>query len=141
MLVVIILWWLWACVFWSWSLFIVYCGGRTRPLLSAHTWSLRKERGGRHLTLIDTAANALEQPPTQSCQLWRHGVCGPHARQGGCDECRCAADNREVADLRRALEGAAGAHDQFFEQLGRAEDGFSVVADHYGKGLFSRVDG
>ena len=54
---------------------------------------------------------------------------------------RCAADNREVADLRRALEGAAGAHDQFFERLGAAEDGFSVVAEHYGKGLFSRVDG
>jgi acetylornithine/succinyldiaminopimelate/putrescine aminotransferase len=59
----------------------------------------------------------------------------------GCDWCRCAADNREVVELRRALQGAAGAHDKFFEQLADAEDGFSVVADHYGKGLFSHVDG
>ena len=78
------------CMFWSRPLF--HCvlrrahtsgvGGR-RPLLSAHAWSLRKERVGRHLTLINTAAIALEQPPTQSCQLWRHGVCGPHARRVG----------------------------------------------------------
>ena len=48
---------------------------------------------------------------------------------------------RELTRREHGDRGAAGAHDKFFEQLAEAEDGFTVVAEHYGRGLFSRTDG
>ena len=43
----------------------------------------------------------------------------------------------QVLEIKRALEAAATDPDQdkFFQALENSEDGFSVVAEHFGRGL------
>ncbi|XP_046856298.1 vacuolar protein sorting-associated protein 11 homolog [Xenia sp. Carnegie-2017] len=56
------------------------------------------------------------------------------------DECPiCAPENRKVLDIIRAQEEMKDLHDQFHNQLERANDGFSVVADYFGRGVFNKV--
>jgi hypothetical protein len=37
--------------------------------------------------------------------------------------------------VKRALSAAAGDQDRFFQALENSEDGFAVVAEHFGRGL------
>jgi len=42
-------------------------------------------------------------------------------------------------DIIRAQEQSKDLHEQFHHQLERAQDGFSVIADYYGRGVFNKV--
>jgi hypothetical protein len=47
----------------------------------------------------------------------------------------CAPENRAIAEVKRALAAAAADQDRFFQALENSDDGFSVVAEHFGRGL------
>ena len=42
-------------------------------------------------------------------------------------------------DIIRAQEQSRDLHEQFHHQLERSQDGFSVIADYYGRGVFNKV--
>jgi len=46
---------------------------------------------------------------------------------------------RKLLDIIRAQEQSKGLDEQFHHQLERAQDGFSVIADYYGRGVFNKV--
>lgn len=48
----------------------------------------------------------------------------------------CARDNRKVLDVIQRQAETANLHEQFHSQLTRSVDGFSVVADYFGRGVF-----
>jgi len=45
----------------------------------------------------------------------------------------------KLMDIIRAQEQSRNLHEQFHHQLERAQDGFSVIADYYGRGVFNKV--
>jgi hypothetical protein len=47
-------------------------------------------------------------------------------------------EDRQWLELKKRLEQKAGNHEQFFQQLETNDDGFKVVADYFGKGVFSK---
>ncbi|EDO40103.1 predicted protein [Nematostella vectensis] len=51
----------------------------------------------------------------------------------------CTPENKKVLDIIRSQEQAKDLHEQFHHQLERATDGFSVVADYFGRGVFNKV--
>lgn len=53
----------------------------------------------------------------------------------------CAADFRRVLDIRHAMAAAALNPDRFFSELQENPDGFSVVADYFGRGLMNATGG
>lgn len=50
----------------------------------------------------------------------------------------CAPSYRHVLDMKRNLEQNANDHDKFFQLIRNSEDGFSVIADYFGRGIFSK---
>lgn len=77
-----------------------------------------------------------------------HFLCEPHSYHQHCfesyaendSECPvCAAENRKIMDIIRAQEQSRDLHEQFHNQLQRSQDGFSVVADYFGRGVFNKV--
>ncbi|GFQ99030.1 vacuolar protein sorting-associated protein 11 homolog [Trichonephila clavata] len=51
----------------------------------------------------------------------------------------CLTENQKVLGIIRAQEQNKDLHEQFHHQLERADDGFSVVADYFGRGVFNKV--
>lgn len=51
----------------------------------------------------------------------------------------CTPENRKVMDIISAQEHNKDLHEQFNHQLERSSDGFSVVADYFGRGVFKKV--
>jgi len=49
----------------------------------------------------------------------------------------CASENKRVKEVKKSLEGGVGAHDSFFKRLESRTDGFEVIAQYFGRGLFS----
>jgi hypothetical protein len=49
----------------------------------------------------------------------------------------CAPEFRRVLDIRRNLRAGALQQDRFFTELRETSDGFSVVAEHFGRGLMN----
>jgi len=74
-----------------------------------------------------------------------HFLCQHSFHQGCLDdefehECPlCARDNRKVLDFIQRQEQTTDLHEQFHSQLQRSPDGFSVVAEYFGRGVFSKV--
>ncbi|CAG2230700.1 PEP5 [Mytilus edulis] len=77
-----------------------------------------------------------------------HFLCEPHSFHQHCfesyaendSECPvCAAENRKIMDIIRAQEQSKDLHEFFHNQLERSQDGFSVVADYFGRGVFNKV--
>lgn len=53
------------------------------------------------------------------------------------NECpKCAQQYRQVRGIRESLKSGAALHDRFFKRLEEEQDGFSVVADYFGRGMF-----
>ncbi|DAZ95770.1 TPA: hypothetical protein N0F65_010272 [Lagenidium giganteum] len=48
----------------------------------------------------------------------------------------CSLDHRHIMGLKTQLEQKAGNHEQFFNQLESAADGFHTIAEYFGKGIF-----
>ncbi|KAK7475894.1 hypothetical protein BaRGS_00032862, partial [Batillaria attramentaria] len=79
-----------------------------------------------------------------------HFLCEPHSYHQHCfesyaendTECpACAPENRKFMDIIRAQEQTRDIHESFHNQLERAPDGFAVVADYFGRGLFNKPKG
>ncbi|XP_071483682.1 vacuolar protein sorting-associated protein 11 homolog [Diadema antillarum] len=51
----------------------------------------------------------------------------------------CLPENRKVLDIIKAQEQSKDLHEQFHRQLEKSQDGFSVVADYFGRGVFNKV--
>ncbi|XP_061659657.1 vacuolar protein sorting-associated protein 11 homolog isoform X1 [Syngnathoides biaculeatus] len=51
----------------------------------------------------------------------------------------CAPENRKVMDMLRAQDQKRDLHDHFNRQLQSSHDGFSVVADYFGRGVFNKL--
>ncbi|PNG99746.1 Vacuolar protein sorting-associated protein 11, partial [Tetrabaena socialis] len=49
----------------------------------------------------------------------------------------CAPDQRRVLDIRRSMQAASLQPERFFAELREAADGFSVVAEHLGRGIMN----
>ncbi len=49
----------------------------------------------------------------------------------------CGPKTAHIRELKKQLEEARGDHDTFFKKLGAAKDGFAVVAEFYGRGMFA----
>ncbi|RLN50784.1 hypothetical protein BBJ28_00020893 [Nothophytophthora sp. Chile5] len=45
-------------------------------------------------------------------------------------------DHRHILGLKTQLEQKAGNHEQFYNQLETAADGFHTIAEYFGKGIF-----
>ncbi|XP_041361621.1 vacuolar protein sorting-associated protein 11 homolog [Gigantopelta aegis] len=90
------------------------------------------------------------------CNICNHGLelpsvhflCEPHSYHQHCfesyaendTECPvCAAENRKIMDIIRAQEQTKDIHEYFHNQLERSQDGFSVVADYFGRGVFNKL--
>ncbi|XP_038694569.1 vacuolar protein-sorting-associated protein 11 homolog [Tripterygium wilfordii] len=55
-------------------------------------------------------------------------------------ECpECAPEYRAVLEMKRGLEQNSKDQDRFFQQVKSSRDGFSVIADYFGKGLISKT--
>ncbi|KAK9285024.1 hypothetical protein L1049_024206 [Liquidambar formosana] len=55
-------------------------------------------------------------------------------------ECpECAPEYRSVLEMRRSLEQNAKDQDRFFQQVKSSKDGFSVIAEYFGKGVISKT--
>ncbi|XP_077448668.1 vacuolar protein sorting-associated protein 11 homolog isoform X1 [Stigmatopora argus] len=51
----------------------------------------------------------------------------------------CAPENRKVIDMLRAQDQKSDLHDHFNRQLQSSHDGFSVVADYFGRGVLNKL--
>ena len=51
----------------------------------------------------------------------------------------CHSIFRKVVDIIRAQEQSRNLHEQFHHQLESTDDGFAVVADYFGRGVFSKL--
>ncbi|KAM3600652.1 uncharacterized protein V6R79_000323 [Siganus canaliculatus] len=51
----------------------------------------------------------------------------------------CTPENRKVMDMLRAQDQKRDLHDHFNRQLRTSNDGFSVVADYFGRGVFNKL--
>uniref|UniRef100_A0A8B9R7R9 Vacuolar protein sorting-associated protein 11 homolog n=1 Tax=Astyanax mexicanus TaxID=7994 RepID=A0A8B9R7R9_ASTMX len=51
----------------------------------------------------------------------------------------CTPENRKVKDMLRAQDQKRDLHDHFNRQLKSSNDGFSVVADYFGRGVFNKL--
>ncbi|GIM12902.1 hypothetical protein Vretimale_16129 [Volvox reticuliferus] len=49
----------------------------------------------------------------------------------------CGPDQRRVAEIRHSMQAASMQPERFFAELRQATDGFSVVAEHFGRGLMN----
>ena len=52
----------------------------------------------------------------------------------------CGPKNSHILELKRQLEESRSDHDAFFKKLSGANDGFGVVAEYFGRGLFNRSE-
>ena len=50
----------------------------------------------------------------------------------------CHAENKQIVDTIKSQKKSHDHHDQFHSQLEKADDGFAVVADYFGRGLFRK---
>jgi len=56
------------------------------------------------------------------------------------NECpSCAPQNKKIMEIKQSLEENIGQHDQFFKQLEASPDGFTTVAEYFGREIFSKV--
>ncbi|CAI8032330.1 Vacuolar protein sorting-associated protein 11 homolog [Geodia barretti] len=98
---------------------------------------------------LQTSAKIFQM---MKCSLCRRGLSLPaihflckHSFHQDClqdeleHECPlCYRDNRKVLDIIQRQEQTAGLHEQFHSQLQRSPDGFSVVAEYFGRGVFNK---
>ncbi|KAJ9600043.1 hypothetical protein L9F63_009660, partial [Diploptera punctata] len=56
------------------------------------------------------------------------------------NECpSCLPNNKKILDIIKSQEQSRDLHETFHSQLERAEDGFSLVADYFGRGVFNKL--
>ncbi|CAG0915166.1 unnamed protein product [Notodromas monacha] len=126
-------------------------------------YSAETEKMKAEINLIRTSATVFQDTKCHACNHRLelpsiHFLC-KHSFHQSCfesysdndAECpACAPENRKLRDVIGAQESATATDDdagilndklneKFFEQLARAEDGFSVIAEYFGRGVFNKV--
>lgn len=51
----------------------------------------------------------------------------------------CKRNNKQLLDMIKYQEQSHELHESFHSQLEKADDGFSVVADYFGRGVFNTL--
>jgi hypothetical protein len=87
--------------------------------------------------------HTLELPSVHFlCQHSYHQHCFQSYSDSEMECPACQTKNKRILDIIKSQKQSQRLHDQFHEVLGKApggiEDGFSVVADYFGRGLFKR---
>jgi hypothetical protein len=55
------------------------------------------------------------------------------------EECPiCGPKTHHILEIKRELDESRSDHDAFFKKLHNAKDGFGVVAEYYGRGMFAQ---
>ncbi|XP_026290082.1 vacuolar protein sorting-associated protein 11 homolog [Frankliniella occidentalis] len=73
------------------------------------------------------------------CQHSYHQHCF-HSFSENENECpSCLPNNKKILDVIKAREQTRDLHETFHDQLNKAEDGFSLVADYFGRGVFNKL--
>ena len=85
-------------------------------------------------TKCDLCNHELDPPSIHfMCNHSFHQSCVPE----GDEECQtCASEHRHVLNLKQSLRHKAMNHEQFYSQLESSNDGFTTVAEYFGKGIF-----
>lgn len=109
------------------------------------------EKMRSEITELRTNAKIFQQSKCTVCQSQLdlpavHFLCNHsfHQRCLGENERECPVctpGNRRVLEIKRSLAENAGQHDQFFKQLENASDGFNVVSEYFGRGIFNAPAG
>jgi vacuolar protein sorting-associated protein 11 len=117
---------------------------------STHTEKMRAEitqlRTGAkifQLSKCTACCSPLDLPAVHFlCMHSFHQRCVGDADMGDELECPlCAPENKKILDIKRSLEDASDQHDQFFNQLERSHDGFSTIAQYFGRCMFNKPAG
>ena len=90
-------------------------------------------------TKCSACHHALDLPTVHFlCGCGYHRHCFQSYSDSDRDCPACAPENKKILDILRSQEAARTQHDQFHAQLEKAEDGFNIVAEYLGRGLFSQ---
>ncbi|KAK2192567.1 hypothetical protein NP493_28g12007 [Ridgeia piscesae] len=73
------------------------------------------------------------------CQHSYHQQCFESYAENDTDCPACLPENRRVLDIIHAQEQSRDLHEQFHSQLERSQDGFSVVAEYFSRGVFNKM--
>lgn len=85
-------------------------------------------------------AQALDLPSVHFlCQHSFHHGCFEGYSETEAECPICLPRNRQMLETIRTQQQSKDLHEQFHQQLERAPDGFAVIADYYGRGVFSKV--
>eukprot|EP00026_Physarum_polycephalum_P001684 Phypoly_transcript_01686.p1 GENE.Phypoly_transcript_01686~~Phypoly_transcript_01686.p1 ORF type:complete len:1051 (+),score=172.81 Phypoly_transcript_01686:443-3154(+) len=116
-------------------------------LRAIRAYNEETEKMRTEITELRTNAKIFQQSKCTVCQSQLdlpavHFLCNHsfHQRCLGENERECPVctpGNRRVLEIKRSLAENAGQHDQFFKQLENASDGFNVVSEYFGRGIFN----
>ncbi|KAJ8020828.1 Vacuolar protein sorting-associated protein 11-like [Holothuria leucospilota] len=85
-------------------------------------------------------SHPLELPSVHFlCQHSYHQSCFESYAENDQECPACSPENRKVLDIIKAQEQNKDLDEEFHRQLENAQDGFSVVADYFGRGVFNKV--
>jgi len=100
--------------------------------------SLKTESTVFQSTKCSACNNSLDLPTVHFlCQHGYHEHCFQSLADNDQECPKCSEENKKILDIIRAQDASRNKHDQFHAQLEKAEDGFSIVAEYFGRGLFS----
>ncbi|CAE1174781.1 VPS11 [Acanthosepion pharaonis] len=100
---------------------------------------------------LKTSAKIFQAPKCSICNHALeipsvHFLCEPHSYHQHClegyneNECFvCMQNNGKVMEVIRAQEQNKDIHEHFHNELDRAQDGFSMIADYFGRGIFTKT--
>ena len=99
---------------------------------------------------LKSSALTLQQSKCSACNQSLdlpalHFLCG-HSYHKHCfqsysdsDDCpACLLDNKKILDIVKSQQQSREQHDSFHSQLEKADDGFAVVAEYFGRGMFRK---
>lgn len=90
-------------------------------------------------TKCSACNHPLELPTVHFlCQHGYHQHCFQSFSESDKECPACHQENKKILDIIKSQEAGRNQHDQFHAQLEKAEDGFSIVAEYFGRGMFSQ---
>ncbi|CAB3388099.1 Hypothetical predicted protein [Cloeon dipterum] len=112
---------------------------------SAETRAIRQQINAIETSNVIFRANLcnacnqhLEMPSIHFlCQHSFHQHCFQSCSESDHECPVCLPNNKKIMDIIKSQEQSRSLHESFHSQLERAQDGFSLVADYFGRGLFN----
>ena len=114
----------------------VFCLQKETILMRKEIHDLRTNARIFQLSKCSACTSALDLPAVHFlCMHSFHQRClGDNEK-----ECPiCAPSNRTLLDMKHNLEENANDHDRFFQLLRNSDDGFSVIAEYFGRGMLNK---